>query len=66
MSYEEFLDLPSTFVDDLCRLVIFKKKYNLEMTSEEKQLTQHLLTYWKEMEVNQIKHQLEKCLEIEE
>lgn len=66
MTYEEFLDLPTSFVDDICKLVSIKKKYNLDFTDEEMELSQHLLTYWEEMKVNESRYKLEKCWEIEE
>jgi hypothetical protein len=66
MTYEEFLDLPTSVVDDLCKLVSIKNKYDLDFTDEEKELGQHLLTYWEEMKTNESRYKLEKCWEIGE
>ena len=38
MTYEEFLDMPTTFMDDMLKLVEVKNKYRLEFTKEEKEI----------------------------
>jgi hypothetical protein len=65
MSYEEFLDMPTTFMDDMLELVQLKNKYRLDFTEQEKEINQHLLTYWEEMKLNEIRGNLEKCWEKE-
>jgi hypothetical protein len=64
MSYEEFLEKPTTFMDDMLQLVQLKNKYRLDFTEQEKEINQHLLTYWEEMKLNEIRGNLEKCWEI--
>lgn len=66
MTYEEFLDLPIDFIYDMEKLVIIKNKYRLEFTEEEKEINNHMLTYWEEMKINELRHNFEKCWEIEE
>ncbi len=66
MTYEEFLDKPTTFMDDMLKVVEIKNKYRLEFTDEEKQINRHLLTYWEEMKLNELRYKFEKCWEIEE
>lgn len=66
MTYEEFLDLPTTFMDDMLQVVKIKNKYHLEFTQQEKEINQHLLTYWEEMKLNELRYKFEKCWEIEE
>ena len=66
MTYEEFLDYPTTFLDDMTRVITIKNKYRLDFTEEEKEINQHLLTYWEEMKLNEIRGNLERCWEIEE
>jgi len=66
MTYEEFLDRPTTFMDDMLQIVRIKNKYRLEFTEEEKEINQHLLTYWEEMKINELRYKFEKCWEIEE
>ncbi len=65
MSYEEFLDMPTTFMDDMLQVITIKNKYRLSFTEEEKEINQHLLTYWEEMKLNEIRGNLEKCWEKE-
>ena len=66
MTYEEFLDHPTSFLDDMTKVIIIKNKYHLDFTEEEKEINQHLLTYWEEMKLNEIRGNLERCWEIEE
>ena len=65
MTYEEFLDLPTTFMDDMLKVVEIKIKYRMKFTEEEKEINQHLLTYWEEMKLNELRHKFEKCWEID-
>jgi len=66
MTYEEFLDMPTTFMDDMLKLVELKNKYRLSFTEEEREINQHLLTYWEELKLNELRNKFEKCWEIEE
>ena len=65
MNYEEFLDMPATFMDDMLLVIQLKNKYRLDFTEQEKEINQHLLTYWEEMKLNEIRGNLEKCWEID-
>ena len=51
MTYEEFLDMPTTFMDDMLKVVNIKNKYRLKFTEEETEINHHLLTYWEEMKL---------------
>ena len=66
MTYEEFLDMPTTFFDDMTKVINIKNKYHLDFTEEEKEINQHLLTYWEELRINELRYKFEKCWEIEE
>lgn len=66
MTYEEFLDLPTTFIDDMEKVLIIKQKYRLRFTEEEKQINNHIITYWEEMKINELRFKFEKCWEIEQ
>jgi hypothetical protein len=66
MTYEEFLDMPTTFMDDMLKVVNIKNKYRLKFTEEETEINHHLLTYWEEMKLNELRHKFEKCWEIKE
>ena len=66
MTYEEFLDYPTTFLDDMTRVITIKNKYRLDFTEEEREINEHLMTYWEEMKLNEIRGNLERCWEIEE
>ncbi|NDB29394.1 hypothetical protein EB151_07585 [archaeon] len=64
MTYEEFLDRPTTFMDDMLQVINIKNKYRLQFTEEEKQINQHLMTYWEEMKLNELRGKFERCWEI--
>jgi hypothetical protein len=66
MNYEEFLDMPTTFLDDMLKLIQLKNKYRLDFTPQEKEINEHLLTYWEEMKLNELRGKFERCWEIEE
>lgn len=65
MTYEEFLDRPTTFMDDMLQIVRIKNKYHLEFTEEEKEINQHLLTYWEEMKLNELRYKFEQCWQLD-
>lgn len=66
MTYEEFLDLPVDFIDDMEKVFIIKQKYRLEFTEEEKEINNYIVTYWEESKINELRYKFEKCWEIEE
>jgi hypothetical protein len=65
MQYEEFLEMPTTFLDDMTKVIIIKNKYRLDFTEEEKEINQHLMTYWEEMKINELKGRFERCWELD-
>lgn len=42
MKYEEFLQTPHTFMNDVVEILTIKKKWGLELTREEKILQKHI------------------------
>lgn len=44
MTYEEFLQTPHTFVNDVVEIITMKKKWGLSLTGEEKMLQRHIRT----------------------
>jgi hypothetical protein len=66
MQYEDFLDQPTSFLDDIEKLFTIKHKYQLDFTEQEKQISQHLLTYAEEMKISELRYNFEKCWEIGE
>jgi hypothetical protein len=65
MTYEEFLDMPTTFLDDITKVIVIKNKYRLDFTEEEKQINDHLMTYWEEMKLNELRGQFERCWDLD-
>jgi hypothetical protein len=44
MNYEQFLQTPHTFMNDVVEIITIKKKWGLELTREEKMLQRHIRT----------------------
>jgi len=44
MNYQEFLQTPHTFVNDVDEILTIKKKWGLALTREEKMLQRHIRT----------------------
>ena len=44
MTYEEFLQTPHTFMNDVVEILTIKKKWGLELTKEERMLQKHIRT----------------------
>ena len=44
MNYEEFLQTPHTFMNDIVEILTMKKKWGLELTREERMLQRHICT----------------------
>lgn len=65
MDYEEFLDMPTTFFDDMTKVIAIKNKYHLEFTEEERQINEHLMAYWEEMKLNELRGKFERCWELD-
>jgi hypothetical protein len=65
MTYEEFLDMPTTFLDDMTEVITIKHKYRLDFTEQEKEINEHLMTYWEEMKLNELRGKFERCWDID-
>lgn len=44
MNYEQFLQVPHTFMNDVVEILTIKKKWGLELTREERMLQRHIRT----------------------
>ena len=44
MNYDDFLQTPHTFMNDVVEILTIKKKWGLELTREEKMLQKHIRT----------------------
>ena len=53
-------------MDDMLQVITIKNKYRLDFTEEEKEINQHLMTYWEEMKLNEIRGNLERCWDLDE
>lgn len=64
MTYEEFLDIPVSVLKDLETILLLKSKYQMDLTSEERKICEHMERFYdeqvKSLELRKQKQQLEK------
>lgn len=65
MTYEEFLQMPQSFVKDMLEVMNIKIKYQLQFTDQEKEINQHLLHYDEQGKLNSLRGHFEKCWDID-
>jgi hypothetical protein len=59
MSYEEFLDLPVTYINEFVESINFKNKNKVPFTEEELEIQEHFIRYTKELKLQEDKTRLE-------
>lgn len=68
MTYDEFLNIPVSVLKDLETIILLKSQYQLETTSQELEIYEHLIKFHDEQrksyELGKQKRQLEKLLEL--
>ena len=64
MTYDEFLNIPMNVFKDLETIFLLKSKYQMDLTSEEREMCEHMERFYgeqvKSLELYQQKRQLEK------
>jgi CRISPR/Cas system CSM-associated protein Csm5 (group 7 of RAMP superfamily) len=64
MTYEEFLNIPGGVLKDLQTILILKSKYNMDTTSEEREIWEHMKRFAEEQsksaDLRMLKQQLEE------
>ena len=66
MTYEEFLQKPKNFIEDMLKVMNIKIKYQLEFTEQEKEINQYLLQYDEDKKLGSLRSYFEKCWEMGE
>lgn len=68
MTYDEFLDIPVSVLKDLETILLLKSHYQMEITSEERKICEHMERFYdervKSVELHKQKQKLEKLLEL--
>lgn len=68
MTYDKFLNIPVSVLKDLEIILLLKSKYQMEITSHERELYEHMTRFYDEQvksyELGKQKQQLEKILEL--
>jgi hypothetical protein len=64
MTYEEFLDIPVSVLKDLETILILKDKYHMDITTQEREICEHINRFADEQnksaELRKQKQELEK------
>ena len=68
MTYEEFLYIPVSVLKDLETILLLKSQYQMEITSEERKICEHMERFYDEQtksyELCKQKRQLEKLFKL--
>lgn len=68
MTYDEFLNIPVSVLRDLETILLLKSQYQLETTSQEREIYEHMIKFYDEQrksyELGKQKRQLEKLLKL--
>ena len=68
MTYEEFLNIPVDVLKDLETILILKDKYHMDITTEERQICEHINKFADEQKKSYVlsknKEKLEKLFKI--
>lgn len=68
MTYDEFLDIPVSVLKDLETILLLKSQYQMEITSEERKICEHMERFYDEQiksyELYIKKQQLEKLFDL--
>jgi len=63
MTYEEFLNIPGGVFKDLQTILILKSKYNMDTTSEEREIWEHIKRFDEEQSKSADLRMLKRKLE---
>jgi len=66
MTYEDFINKGTDHYMDMVRLIDIKMKYRMELTTEEKNINEHILEFQQQVKLNELRDRFEKCLEVDE
>lgn len=59
MSYEDFLDLPVSYISEIAKIIRFKRENDIQFSEEEKELQEHFIRYTQELKLQEEKARLE-------
>ena len=59
MSYEEFLDLPVNRIQEIAKIIRYKREHNIPYSEEEEDLVKHFVRYTQELKLQEDKARLE-------
>jgi len=66
LTYEEFIHKGTEHYMDMVRLIEIKLKYRMELTEEEKEINDYIMTFQHNTRINELRDKFEKCLNVEE
>lgn len=66
MTYEDFISKGTDHYMDMVRLIDIKMKYRMELTTEEKNINEHILEFQQQVKLNELRDRFQKCWEVDE
>ena len=66
MTYEDFINKGTDHYMDMVRLIDIKMKYRMELTTEEKNINEHILEFQQQVKLNELRDRFQKCWEVDE
>jgi len=66
MTYDEFVSKSPEYYMDMVRLIDIKQKHRMELTDDEKQISDFILEVQENNKLNELRSRFEKCWEVDE
>ena len=66
MTYEQFIHKGIEFYMNMVKLIDIKLMYRMELTDDEKEITDHILEFQKQVKLTELRDKFEKCWEVDE
>jgi len=66
MTYDEFVSKSPEYYMDMVRLIDIKQKYRMELTDDEKEISDLILQVQENNKLNELRNKFEKCWEVDE
>ena len=66
MTYDEFVSKSPEYYMDMVRLIDIKQKHRMELTNDEKEISDLILQVQENNKLNELRSRFEKCWEVDE
>jgi len=62
LTYEEFIRKGTEHYMSMVQLINIKRKYRMELSDEEKEISDYILEFQEQTKLNELRDKFEKCL----